>query len=105
MVMPLVGSRDASSRPNATKGRSLKNTRPMAKAKNGTTAKLMIWVTICTLVSPPDSTFWICRLIIMGYTMRKVRGMMSDLKGAGLVNAPTMIPATIKAGIDQTRFL
>ena len=102
--MPLVGNREASNNPKATRGRSAKNTRPMAKAKNGTTPKLITWVTSCTLVSPPVSTFWICRLIIIGYTIKKVRGMIRALRGAGLVTAPTIMPATIKLGMDQTSF-
>jgi hypothetical protein len=40
----------------------------------------------------------------MGYTMRKVSGMIKAFSGAGLVMYPTTIPNTIEAGIAQIKF-
>jgi hypothetical protein len=40
----------------------------------------------------------------MGYTMRKVSGMIRAFSGAGFVMYPTTRPKIIEAGIAQVKF-
>lgn len=66
IVIPLVGTREASRRPNAINGLPEKNIAPISYATKGMTAKLITCVKTCAFASRPSITFLILRTTIIG---------------------------------------